>query len=520
MRTDLSGSISHRYCSVGVVQYRHPSSLRLSGQASFMSSNKSPIFSAQHIHFVGIKGVGMTALALLAKDLGIKITGSDTEEVFVTDETLKKHGISWVTGFDPVNVEDRPDLVITTGAHGGFENPEVVAAKELKIPVLSHAEALGEFAKGKDLITVAGVGGKTTTASMVATLLDSAGKKPSFAVGVGNINALYTPGRYDKEGTEFVTEADEFAISPGIDNRPRFTYQNPRILIVPNIEHDHPDIYPTFEDTKRVFLEFMGSVPKDGLLIACIDNENVRELIKKVNVPIQTYGFSPESDWRIENLEFSNEEARFVVANNNKKQEYTLRVPGKFNVLNATAAIIAGEFLGLTGSDLVKGVKAYTGCKRRIEKVGEIRTANANLAADAVNRITVWDDYAHHPTEIRAALSALRDWYPNRPITAVFQPHTYSRTKALFSEFAQSFGVANKVVIMDIYSSARETDTLGVNSEKLALVLSKHHNDVHYTGGQESTIKFLIQNSKKGDVIVTLGAGDIFHLYKELLEKL
>ncbi|OGY09303.1 MAG: UDP-N-acetylmuramate--L-alanine ligase [Candidatus Blackburnbacteria bacterium RIFCSPHIGHO2_01_FULL_43_15b] len=456
---------------------------------------------AKHIHFVGIKGVGMTALALCAKDLGIRVTGSDLEEVFVTDETLKKHGVPWVTGFHPVNIEADVDLVITTGAHGGLNNPEVIAARDKGIPVLTHAEALGEFTRGKDLITVAGVGGKTTTASMVSTLLSVAGRHPSFAVGVGDIKVLGTPGRYDKEGREFVTEADEFAISPGIDNRPRFTYQKPKVLIIPNIEHDHPDIYPTFEDAKRVFLEFINRVPKDGLLIACIDNANVRKLTKQTHVPVQTYGFSEGADYRIEKLEVGGGKLDFEVGSG----RYTLKVPGRFNVLNATAAIVAGEFLGVTKSDLVKGVEAYTGCKRRIEKVGEVKG------------ITVWDDYAHHPKELQAVLSALRDWYPQRRLVAVFQPHTYSRTKALFGDFAKAFGKADEVVIMDIYASARETDTLDVDSRKLAEEIKKYHDKVVYTEGQEKTVEYLAKNLQKGDVIVTLGAGDIFHMHKDLL---
>ncbi len=446
----------------------------------------------------------MTALALCAKDLSVRVTGSDLEEVFVTDETLKKHGILWVTGFHPVNIEADVDLVITTGAHGGLNNPEVIAARDKGIPVLTHAEALGEFTRGKDLITVAGVGGKTTTASMVSTLLSVAGRHPSFAVGVGDIKVLGTPGRYDKEGREFVTEADEFAISPGIDNRPRFTYQNPKVLIIPNIEHDHPDIYPTFEDAKRVFLEFINRVPKDGLLIACIDNANVRKLTKQTHVPVRTYGFSEGADYRIEKLEVGGGKLDFEVGSG----RYTLKVPGRFNVLNATAAIVAGEFLGVTKPDLVKGIEAYAGCKRRIEKVGE------------VNGIAVWDDYAHHPTEIQAVLTALRDWYPGRRLVAVFQPHTYSRTKVLFEDFARSFEKTDKVIIMDIYASARETDTLSVDSEKLAAEVSKHHQNVVYTGTQEKTIKHLVSNAHNGDVIVTLGAGDIFHMHYKLLKRL
>ena len=471
-----------------------------------MASLKHDILEAKHIHFTGIKGVGMTALALCARDLGIKVTGSDTDEVFVTDDTLARRGLTWLNGFSTDHLNQRPDLVVFTGAHGGFDNPEVVEAKRLGIPVLSHAEALGELTRGKDIITVAGVGGKTTIASMVATLLDSAGRHPSFSVGVANIMALGTPGRYDKEGKQFVTEADEYAISPGIDNRPRFTFQNPKVLIIPNLEHDHPDVYSTFEDTKRVFLEFTDKVPSDGLLVACIDNKNVRELIKNTKVPVQTYGFSEDADWKIESVVIKNEKAHTTLLHSSVVYKFSLNVPGRFNVLNATATIMAVEFLGLTQKELSQGIEAYTGCRRRIEKV---------LEKDGV---TYYDDYAHHPSEIRAVLSALRDWYPDRRLVAVFQPHTYSRTKVLFEEFAQSFGNANKVAIMDIYASAREEKDLSVDSETLSTEAKKYHNNVQYTDGHEKTLEFLTQNTQNGDVIVTLGAGDIFHLYDELPE--
>ena len=472
-----------------------------------MTSNVTSPLEANHIHFVGIKGVGMTALALCAKDLGIKITGSDVEEVFVTDSTLTNHGLTWLKGFSAENLNPKPDLVIFTGAHGGFNNPEVVEAQKLGIPTMSHAQALGEFAKGKELITVGGVGGKTTIASMVSTMLSTTGKHPSFAVGVGDIKALGTPGRYDKEGKYFVTEADEFAISHGIDNRPRFTFQNPKVLILPNLEHDHPDIYPNFEDTKRVFLEFINRVPADGLLVACIDNANVRELVKNTKVPVQTYGFSEDADCKITSVEIENQIANTTLLHRGVEHKFSLNVPGRFNVLNATTSIVACSFLDLTQEELKKGIESYTGCQRRIEKVREL------------DGITYYDDYAHHPTEIHAVLSALRDWYPDRPIVAIFQPHTYSRTKVLFEEFSKSFGNANKVAIMDIYASAREEKDPTVNSQKLVEETKKYHNDVHFTGGHETTIEFLTKNTQKGDVVVMIGAGDIFHIWDELTNK-
>src|SRR3990167_557518 len=383
-------------------------------------------------HFTGIKGVGMTSLALCLDDMGIKVGGSDTGELFVTDEVLKGREIEWKEGFSEKNLVPLPDLVITTGAHGGLTNPEAVFAKLKRIPTITHAEALAKVAQGKDTIAVCGAGGKTTTSSMLAVMLDSAGASPSFAIGVGNIFPLGVPGRYEEEGKHFICEADEFAVSPGINNAPRFSFLTPKIIVVTNIEHDHPDIYPTIEDTKKTFREFFEKVPDDGLLVACIDDPNVSEVLKCLKVPVTTYGVSSQADWIIGDVKHESGKIRFSLTNSAKKiNDISIRVPGDYNVLNAAAACIVGNFVGLSEAVLKKGLWEYLGCQRRFEVVGEARG------------ITIVDDYAHHPKEIKAVLAASREWYPGRRIVAVFQPHTYSRTKALFADFASSFNDAD-----------------------------------------------------------------------------
>lgn len=461
----------------------------------------------KHIHFTGIKGVGMTSLALCAQDLGIKISGSDTSELFVTDEILAKRHIKWNVGFEEKFIQ-KPDLVITTGAHGGLNNSEVIYAQSKKIPVMTHAQALGKFSMGKDTIAVCGVGGKTTTSSMISVLLDSAKQHPSFAVGVGNIYPINVPGRYDKQGKNFICEADEFAVSVGINNKPRFSFLNPKVLVVTNIEHDHPDVYPTFADTQKVFLEFFDRIPKDGVLIAGIDNENVRSLIKQTAAKVLTYGFSDDADWWIDDVLIGAGRTSFTL--NNKKngqiKNITLHVPGLFNVQNAAAALVVGKFLSLKDTVLKTGIENYQGCRRRFEKMGE------------VNGATFYDDYAHHPEEIKATLKAAREWFPKRRIIAIFQPHTYSRTKALFEEFTKAFSDADMVGFMDIYASARETDNLGMSSELLAKETSKVRDNVLYLGVHKEAINWIKKNVKKGDIVLTIGAGDIFHLYTNLFK--
>lgn len=461
----------------------------------------------KHIHLVGIKGVGMTALAFCLQDLGIKVTGSDTKEIFVTDEMLQKRNLSWKEGFKKENLEPKPDLVITTGAHGGLNNPEVLAAKEMNIPVITHAEALAEISKGKDLIAVCGVGGKTTVSSMIATILSLANKNPSFAIGVGNIYPLNTSGKYDLSGTEFVAEADEFAISPGINNNPRFSLLNPKIIVVTNIEHDHPDIYPTLEDTKNTFRKFFEKIPENGLLVACLDNSNVASVIKDLKVPIQTYGFSEEADWQIKDVKFGNQSISFKLKNKERiTSEIKLTIPGEYNILNATASFIVNNFLNLSEEEIILGIEKFKGCQRRFEVVYEIKDKN----------IVFVDDYAHHPSEIKAVLSATKKWFPQRRIISIFQPHTYSRTKAFFKEFAQAFSDADLVGIMDIYSSAREEKDESVSSEKLSEEIRKFKPEVSYTRDHSKTLEWLKENLKEGDVILTLGAGDIFYLYEKI----
>ena len=208
------------------------------------------------IHFTGMKGVAMCALALCANDLGISITGSDTDELFVTDELLKERGIKWEVGFKEKEWKQRPDLLIATGSHGGLDNPEVISARKVKIPVITQGEAISFFSSSKKLISTCGVGGKTTTASMIAHILSQASFNPSYAIGVGKIFPLGFPGKFSKKGDYFVCEADEYALSPGQNNKPKFSVLNPYITVVTNIEHDHPDIYPTIKETKKAFKSF------------------------------------------------------------------------------------------------------------------------------------------------------------------------------------------------------------------------------------------------------------------------
>ncbi|KKQ37171.1 MAG: UDP-N-acetylmuramate-L-alanine ligase, partial [Candidatus Woesebacteria bacterium GW2011_GWA1_37_7] len=331
------------------------------------------ITKLKHVHFTGIKGVGNTALALCLQDIGIKVTGSDVEEIFVTDGVLEKNKIKWNVGFGKKNLSPRPDLLVTTAAHGGLLNPEVTQAKEFDIPVTTFAEFLAELANTKDVIGVCGVGGKTTTTSIIAVLLNEAGLHPSFAIGVGNIYPIGVSGRLDKTGKYFVCEADEYVVSPGVNNTPKFLLLNPKILVVTNIEYDHPDVYTSFEETKKAFRKLFEKLPDDGLLVACIDNPNVTETMKDLGKRVETYGFCTDADWQIKNTKFREDNTLFTLYSKRENRYFDdleLSIPGRFNIQNAVAAFIIGKSLGISDKNLRKGLKAYQGCRRRFEKMG------------------------------------------------------------------------------------------------------------------------------------------------------
>ncbi len=460
----------------------------------------------RNIHFTGIKGVGMTAMSLYFQDMGVKLSGSDVPEIFVTDEILKKRNIKWKIGINKKNIENNTDLVITTAAHGGLENDEVKYAKTKGINVLTYAEALAHISYEKETICVCGVGGKTTTCSMLSVLLDSASLEPSYVVGVGNIFPLGIPGRYVPTGRNFICEGDEYVISPGINNNPKFSLLKPKIIIVTNIEYDHPDVYKNIDETKKVFMDFFKKLPKYGSLIANADNSNTMSVVRESKVKATTYGFHKLSDYRIQNVRYEEQITKFDINIRNKNRivkDVTINVPGEFNVRNAVSVFVTGEILGIGEEEIKKGLLRYLGCRRRFEDMGNFKGAK------------FFDDYAHHPEEIKETLKAVRAWFPKRRIVAIFQPHTYSRTKALYEEFSKCFTMSDVVALMDIYASAREKDNLGVSSDLLAKETKKYNRNTYYVGSHNETLKWIDKNIKSGDVVITMGAGDIFHLYTD-----
>lgn len=464
------------------------------------------------IHFVGIKGVGMAPLSIIAKEAGFRVTGSDIGEEFITDESLEKAGIKPIIGFQKKNVS-KADLVITTGAHGGYRNIEVEEAIKAKIPVWSQGQAVGEFMKGDILgkklegISVAGSHGKTTTTGMISTIFSKAGVDPSYIIGTSKLPTLVNCGHFGK-GKFFIAEADEYATEPVLDRTPKFLWQSPKIAIFTNIEMDHPDLFPTEEDVILAFSSFAQKIKDNGVLIGCGDDPAVFKILQKHKGKKISYGFSPKNNFVISNIKTNYPKTSFCINGfNTEFGEFSVNVPGEHNALNATASLIASMEAGLSIEKIKEGLEFFKGSKRRFEFVGKTKTG-----------AFVFDDYAHHPTEIRKTLKALRESFKDKKIISIFQPHTYSRTKKLFEQFVDSFYSSDSIIISNIYPSLREDPDPSVSSEKLVNEILKKHSDVKFLPTISDVVEYIDQKNL-GDnfVIITMGAGDIYKAGKKII---
>lgn len=462
------------------------------------------------IHFVGIKGVGMTPLAVIAKEAGCTVTGSDVDEAFITDVPLSAAGIIPAVGFSPDHILGA-DLVITTGAHGGMDNIEVIAAKEKHIPVLMQGQAVGAFMDGEYFdkhfkgISVAGTHGKTTTTAMIATILSELDRDPSYLIGTSEVPSLGKAGHFGT-GDYFIAEADEYATDPVHDKTPKFLWQHPQTLVITNIEYDHPDVYDSLAMMEDAYRTLVANVAQDGYIVACGDAENVREIVRKSEKPHLFYGFSTENDAVITDVRYEPGVVYFTLATKDLRlSDIAISVPGKHNILNAAAAVLVCLQLKIRVEDIRRGLSVFTGTKRRLEYKG-------NLSSGAA----VYDDYAHHPTEISASLEALKDMYPDHKIVCIFQPHTYSRTKELLEQFKTSFTACQIVIITEIYASLREEKDPAFSARLLADGIEK---ETFFLETLDDVIKYVTsQRFDESYILVTMGAGDIYKINEALVE--
>lgn len=468
-------------------------------------------FSKVHtIHLVGIKGIAMAAFALWAIESGREVTGSDVDEHFPSDDILKRNGVTIFSGFDASHISssNAPDLVVYTGAHKGLDNVEVERAIELGIPVLPHGKALGIAMKGRSQISVAGSHGKTTTSAMIATVLMNAGMDPSYAIGSGVIKGLGNPGHFGF-GDIFVAEADEYITDPQHDTTPRFLWQHPETLVVTNIDFDHPDAYENLEAIQSAFLKLQQNLVGKKITIMNADNQASAVMDAAGGTSrIISYGTGDNATYTIKHVVSRNGATMFsLVTNGAELGTISLHIPGTHNVENAAAAAIACLQYGVSWENIAAGLALFGGAKRRFELLS------------VEGGIRYYDDYAHHPKELAATLQAARSWFPKNRIIAVFQPHTYSRTRALFVEFSKAFQSADIVLLADIYASAREKSTNDITGKIVYEKLREEHDNAYFTPGKMEIIEKLRSIKKDGDIILFMGAGDIYTWEQDIIHE-
>jgi UDP-N-acetylmuramate--alanine ligase len=455
----------------------------------------------QRVHFVGIGGIGMSGIAEVLLNLGYKISGSDLKPSLVTDR-LATMGATIVEGHRPENVVGA-EVVVTSSAVTR-DNPEVVEARRGHIPVIQRAEMLAELMRLKYGIAVAGMHGKTTTTSMIAAVLAAGGLDPTVVVG-GRVDAMGSNARLGKSHY-LVAEADESDRS--------FLKLSPILAVVTNIDREHMDCYRDMADVQHAFIEFMDRVPFYGLNVACSDDDRLRALLPQLRRRVMTYGSHPDSDFRVADSETPQVDGHerpvscFRVEYRGRSLgDFHLHVPGRHNILNATAAIAVGVGLDVAPDAIRRGLAEFRGVDRRFQLRGR------------VGEISVIDDYGHHPTEIRATLAAARQCGYQR-IHVVFQPHRYTRTQDLADQFATAFSDADSLVVLDIYA-ASEPPIEGISGERLAQhIANLGKRRATYAASFGDAIERVIASARPGDMILTLGAGNVSQLGPQILRHL
>ena len=449
-----------------------------------------------HIHFIGIGGISMSGLAEILLKEGFTVSGSDTKESPLTKK-LESEGAHIAYGQCAENITPGIGCVVYTAAINR-SNPELIEAVAQKIPMLTRAELLGQLMKNYDTpIAVSGTHGKTTTTSMISHILLEADMDPTISVG-GILKAIGGNIRVGSSGT-FITEACEYTNS--------FLHFFPKISVILNIEEDHLDFFKDLEDIRHSFHQFAALLPDDGTLVINGDIKDYPEIYSGLSCNVVTYGSSSDFDYSADNITYDeNGRVSFdLILHGEKTDHICLSVTGDHNVSNALSAIAVADLLDIPMAVTKKGLLSFTGTDRRFEYKGEF------------NGVTVVDDYAHHPTEIEATLKAAQH-SPHNSVWCVFQPHTYTRTKAFFHEFAEALSHADHLVLADIYA-ARETDTLGISSADLAKETAKLGTDTHYYPSFEEIEAFLKENCRPGDLLITMGAGDVVTVGEDLLRQ-
>src|SRR3989338_783006 len=452
------------------------------------------------IYFIGIKGVAMSGLAVICRQRGLAVAGSDVAEKFIPDKILSRESILIFEDFNRQNLDWQPDLVVI-GTSWGLDNPEVKAVFEKNIPHLTDSELRGILSSEKRTIAVTGVHGKTTTTALLAYIFRQAGLDPSYLVGTATIPSLGGNSAWG-QGQHFIVEGDEYARSQ-TDTAPKFLDLEPVISIITSVEWEHVDIYKDLAAIEGAFAKLIKKTKE--LVVACGDWSSIRKIIAPDQPKVITYGLEKHNLWQAYDVrpEFSG--MRFKVRKENVDiEEFFISLFGQHNVLNALAAIIVALKENIPLEKIRLTLKEFTGAERRFD-------------VSEKSGVVFVDDYGHHPSEIKTTLEAVRHRYPEKIIYCVFQPHMASRTKALLDDFAQSFSSVDKVILADIFASAREIAE-EITSQDLTTATKKFHNDVVYGGDLNQVIDYLRPLLRQGIVIVTMGAGDVYRVRDKLTQ--
>ena len=453
----------------------------------------------EKIHFIGIGGIGMSAIASVLNAIGFTITGSDLAKTAKT-ESLEAAGIKVYYGHKAQNIEDDVTAVVSSSAISPT-NKEIIEAKAKKITVIPRGEMLAELMRLRYGIAISGSHGKTTTTSLISQIMMHAGLNPVCIIGGNHFNLKSNAACNDLSSEYMVCEADE---SDG-----SFLRLSPVINIVTNIDNDHLDYYGNVEALRVAFLEFINKVPFYGCSFLCFEDSVVKDLAKSANKKFYSYGFSKDYDFYVDKDSIRVEApiTYFTAYHNNEcLGEFSVPLIGIHNVLNSLASIGVGIHLGIDIADIKEGLKTFEGVGRRLNKLYD-------------KEITLFDDYAHHPTEIKATLSSVKNAYKNRRIIAVFQPHRYSRTELLLNDFESAFNDADEVIISDIYA-AGEAPIAGISGEIICDIVRKQNDHIRYVPNIEDVLPVLDDMKKDGDIILTLGAGNIVRISNEYSRKL
>lgn len=456
-----------------------------------------PVFGrTRHIHMVGIGGIGMSGIAEILLIRGYIVSGSDSN-VSETTERLKELGATIYPGHDASNVEGA-DVVVYTSAVKAKDNVETREAMSRQIPVIKRSEMLAELMRMKYGIGIAGTHGKTTTTTMAGHVVQDGSYDPTIIVG-GRVHSFDKTNAVVGKGDIIIVEADEYDRT--------FLRLSPSMAVITNIEAEHLDIYEDLEDVKQAFIEFANKVPFYGAVIVCLDDANIRSILPKIDRRTISYGFTPQAQLRAINIEQAAFESTFtVIFEDEVLGEITIKSPGEHNIKNALGAVAVGLELGMSFKNIISGLERFQGVFRRFQPKLD------------TEKLIVIDDYAHHPTEVKASIEGARNGWQNRRLVAVFQPHLYSRTQQMYKEFGLSFFDAEVLVVTDVYPS-REKPIEGVTGKLIADTAKEYgHRDVHYLKDKTELPGKLRDIVKDGDIVITMGAGDIYKYGEQFVE--